>query len=212
MGTAPVTRKVQWGEVSAVVATGLAHLVVSNALDRLGVFVAGALLFWGGYVIVRVRRDRGVLADWGFRRENLRPAFRAASAVALVAVLLMAGIAALRGSLALHVHLLPLFLLYPVWGLAEQYFVQALVARNLRAAGGLLAKPRVIVPVCAVLLAVVHLPDPVLTLATLLLGGVFTAIYLRWRNLWPLGLYHGWLGALCYFWILGHDPWLEVVG
>ena len=51
-----------------------------------------------------------------------------------------------------------------------------------------------------------------LVLATALLGLVFTPIYLRWRNLWPLGLYHGWLGALCYFWVIGRDPLLEILG
>ena len=29
---------------------------------------------------------------------------------------------------------------------------------------------------------------------------------------WPLGLYHGWLGAFAYFWILERDPWQELFG
>jgi hypothetical protein len=37
-------------------------------------------------------------------------------------------------------------------------------------------------------------------------------IFLRWRNVWPLGICHGWLGVLFYFWVLGRDPWLEILG
>ena len=48
-----------------------------------------------------------------------------------------------------------------------------------------------------------------LVAATGLLGAVFALIYMRWRNLWPLGLYHGWLGVFYYYWILGRDPWAE---
>jgi hypothetical protein len=44
------------------------------------------------------------------------------------------------------------------------------------------------------------------------LGLAFTQIYLRWRNLWPLGIYHAWLGVFAYFWVLHRDPWLEVFG
>ncbi len=63
-----------------------------------------------------------------------------------------------------------------------------------------------VIAVTTVLFAVVHLPFVELTLATTVLGGVFTAIYLKWRNLWPLGLWHGWLAALFYLWFLRLDP------
>ena len=43
----------------------------------------------------------------------------------------MVAIGAARGRLALHVHMLPLALLYPVWGLVQQFMVQSLVTANL---------------------------------------------------------------------------------
>ena len=66
--------------------------------------------------------------------------------------------------------------------------------------------------ICAVLFSLVHVPDPQLMVATFVLGLAFTPIYLRWRNLWPLGVLHGWLGAFCYVWVLDRNPWQEVFG
>jgi len=37
-------------------------------------------------------------------------------------------------------------------------------------------------------------------------------LFLKYRNLWALGLFHGWLAAVFYFLALGRDPWLELIG
>ena len=74
--------------------------------------------------------------------------------------------------------------------------------------GGL--RPKVIATaVASVLFGAVHLPELKLAAATCLLGLAFTLLYLRWGNLWPLGLCHGWLGVFYYYWVLGRDPWME---
>ena len=44
------------------------------------------------------------------------------------------------------------------------------------------------------------------------MGGAFSANYLRHGNVWPLGLYHGVLGAAFYVWVLDRDPWREITG
>ena len=56
----------------------------------------------------------------------------------------------------------------------------------------------------------VHLPNWELTAGTFGLGFAYTPLYLR--NLWPLGLYHGWLGVFFYFWVLGDNPWKNMFG
>ena len=206
------TRTTARFEICGVVVTGLLHLLVSNLLDLQGLYIAAAMLFWIGYGIQRVRRDRGVLSEWGLGRSNLVSAFRVTSIFALVAVTSMAAVGVWRGTLTIHWHLLVIFLVYPLWGIIQQTLVQALVARNLAGSPAPFSSPWFIVPFCAVLFGLVHLSDPALVAATALLGLVFTPIYLKWRNLWPLGLYHGWLGALFYAWVLGRDPWTDIFG
>gem|GEM_PF-5306162 len=57
----------------------------------------------------------------------------------------------------------------------------------------------------------VHLPSWDLTAGTFGLGLASTPLYLRHRNVLPLGLYHGWLGAFYYRWVLDRNPWADLV-
>ena len=50
------------------------------------------------------------------------------------------------------------------------------------------------------------------TLYFFTLGLLFTPLYLHRQSLLPLGVAHGWLGVLAYYWLLGRDPWLELLG
>jgi hypothetical protein len=84
-----------------------------------------------------------------------------------------------------------------------------LVIRNL-ALKPLVLKPLILVLVGAVLFSIAHVPNLDLTFATFCVGMIFVPLYLHFRNLWPLGLYHGWLGALFYLWVLGRNPWIEL--
>jgi membrane protease YdiL (CAAX protease family) len=73
-------------------------------------------------------------------------------------------------------------------------------------------RPRaVLVALAALGFAAVHVPDRPLCGATFVLGLVCCTLFLRCRNLWPLGALHGWLGACFYLWVLARDPWAEVL-
>ena len=195
----------------AVVATAVLHQVVSNVLGLHAVFVAVAVLCWTGYLVWRLRKEPGLLATWGFGRANARRAWWAATAVGLAGVAAMAAVGAARGHLEIRAALWATLLLYPIWGLVQQTLVQVFVARNLRRAPAPLGAMGVVIMVCAVLFALVHAPDVALMAATGVLGAAFTAIYLRWPNLWPLGFWHGWLGAFFYAWVLGRYPLVEML-
>ncbi len=199
-------------ETVGVIITGILHLIFVEALNAKAVFIASALIGWTGYIAMRVGKDRHLLRLWGFRRDNIRSTFIVSSFISAIGMLVMAVIAMSRGSLAVHWHMLVLLLLYPIWGVIQQFLVQALVAGNLSGASGFIGSRWFVTVVCAVLFALVHLPDLTLAIGTFLLGLAFTPIYLKWRNLWPLGLYHGWLAVFVYFWVLNRDPWIEVFG
>ena len=102
--------------------------------------------------------------------------------------------------------MIPLLILYPAWGLVQQFLVQSMVTSNLSDASGWLGSPYAVTPISASLFGGVHVPSWKLTAATFVMGLVFTPLYLRHENLWPLGLYHGWLGVLFYQWVLERNP------
>ena len=93
----------------------------------------------------------------------------------------------------------------------QQFLVQALGVANL-----MTLFPRqgwmVAMPVGIVLFAIIHFPHGLLMIVAGVMAGLFIPCYLRDRNLWPLGLYHGWLGTFFYLWVLGKDPWVSVFG
>ena len=199
-----------WWEFSAVLLTGLLHLVFLS-LNKKGLFIALASISWIGYVGWQVRQDPTKWSKWGFRTDNLRQAFMWPSIVFIASGLGMAWYGVMTGRALWQDHILVLLSLYPLWGILQQFLVQALGVDNLLKlfpqSGLLLA-----MPVGVILFAVVHFPDGFLMLATGLLAGFFIPLYIRDRNLWPLGLYHGWLGTFFYLWVLGRDPWISVFG
>ena len=199
-------------ETASVIVTGILHLIFVGVLNAKAVFIAFALIAWSGYIAMRVRKDRRLLEVWGFRCDNIRITFIISGFATAIGILAMAVIGLTQKSLSFHWHMLPLLLLYPIWGVIQQFLVQALVAGNLSRSSGMIGSASFVTIVSAALFALVHMPDLKLAIGTFCLGLAFTPIYLRWRNLWPLGIYHGWLGVFAYFWVLHRDPWLEVFG
>jgi uncharacterized protein len=197
-------------EIVAVIATAVLHPVFKGILHQQVLFIALALGGWLAYFGARWRREEGVLQRLGFRKEGLVPAFLAASVFSTAALLVMAVVAGAQQTIIFRWHMLLLLALYPVWGAMQQLLLQGIFVRTVATLGsGIL--PRFLVTIAAaILFAAVHLPDMRLAGATSLLGAAFTLIYLRWRNLWPLGLYHGWLGVFFYYWVLGRDPWAQL--
>jgi membrane protease YdiL (CAAX protease family) len=80
---------------------------------------------------------------------------------------------------------------YAVWAGLQQFFLQCFfLPRALR----LLRNAPAAAAVSAVLFAIAHLPNPLLTLITLFCGLASCLFFLRYKNLWPLALAHAILG------------------
>jgi len=79
---------------------------------------------------------------------------------------------------------------YTIWALQQEFILQSIFFVRLEAALG--ARPAV--PAAAALFALVHIPNPVLTVLSFCGGVLFCEMFRRWRNLYPLGIIHGALG------------------
>jgi uncharacterized protein len=176
------------------------------------VFIAGACLFWAAFVLVRARQDRDAFRGWGFRADNLWQASILPSVVFVVGAAGLAGFAWLRGTFRFPAHGLPLFLVYPAWGLIQQFLLLGIVVGNLERLGGLCQRKALIVLIVALIFGLVHAFNVRLVAATFFLGLVIVPMYLQHRNLWPLGVLHGWLGGLFYLWVENRDLWAERFG
>lgn len=210
-------------EVGAVLATGAARFIVAEWLDFDLFFIVCAIAFWFGFVLVRTRSEPGVLGRWGFTwRWNSRQAriFLPYFAAVLAACFLWFRIPALGtpgiagGGVAgfAAANFITTLLLYPFWGVVQQFIVVAMIAGNI---GLMVRRPSRRGPLAVLatgtLFALAHLPSPGLVALGFLLGAVATSTYLRWRNLWVIGLFHGWVATFFYYFVLGQDPWEAIV-
>src|SRR5688572_30347649 len=195
------------GEICAVVATGAAYLVFENVLHLKLPFLVACLAGWGAYATWRLVRDPQTRRDWGFRLDTLAPS---AIACGIFYVVVAGAILAWRvwkGWIPIPPSTAILFLVYPAWGLCQQFVVQALIAGNLDRMG---APRAAVIPIAAILFGLAHAPDAPLMALCAGAGLVWTSIYLRWPHLIPISLTHAWLGTLAYVLVLERNPWKEM--
>lgn len=131
--------------------------------------------------------------------------------VALLAFLLMGAAIGYEGAgwpgvavRILHPTLPLAFLLYLPWTWLQQALFQFYLLGRLR----LLAPVRhPLVPsvLCGLLFGAVHLPDLGVASLTAFGGTVWSALYLRYRLLWPLAVSHALVGTTFYYWVAGQD-------
>jgi len=174
--------------------------VVAAAARVYNVAVAVAFL---GYVIWRLAGTKGAYRVWGMRLDNFGSALRAHLAFAAVAAVGFVAYGLVFDSLNLPLSFWLTVGLYPVWGIAQQFALQNLLARNLRDA---IRHPAAVALVAALLFSVAHYPQLQLVALTLVAGFFFTLIYRRHPNLWAVGIAHGLLGSLAFYIVVGEDP------
>ena len=79
---------------------------------------------------------------------------------------------------------------YVVWSLAQEFILQSIFFVRLESIFG----PKRAVILAAALFSVAHIPSPVLTLLSFAGGILFSELFRRFRNLYPLAAIHGALG------------------
>ncbi|HEY8223688.1 MAG TPA: CPBP family glutamic-type intramembrane protease [Pyrinomonadaceae bacterium] len=124
----------------------------------------------------------------GFRVDNFLSAVRLLLWPTLLAVIVILVVGwFLAGPPVLSRLLRPRLLLLPGWALLQQYALQGYINRRTQVAFG---KGAVSICVVAVVFALLHLPNPVLTFITFIAALVWAAIYQREANLFALAASH----------------------
>ena len=184
-------------------------------MDHLGIklpFILAVILFWSFYIFRRWKQDRSVLKHWGFRLDNFKEVLVLVLPYALIALGSFFIIGFWQGSLNLKWYILILLIIYPVWGLFQHFLTMALVAGNLAEYKDHSLPTMIPILSASLLFSLIHFPDRFLMIGTFLLALFYAFIYLKKRNLYVLGIFHGFLGSLFYYTVVNRDPFLEVFG
>lgn len=195
-------------QIAAVFATGFLKFLLVDFFELRVLFIALAASFWLGYMVMLARRDKLFLQEIGFRKEGLGLTLMFTTGLFLIGLTGFFTYTWQAGNIDINNHIWPVLALYPLWGLLQQALVMGFVAKNLQT---LQVKNYATIIFTAIAFSLVHLPDITLTMGTFALALVYTHIYLKWKNLWPLGLFHGWLGGFFYFLVLRIDPWQRML-
>lgn len=197
-------------EILAVALTAIGKFIFMDYLSWRLLYVVFAVVSWTAYVVYRQNQFKGILKYWGFRTDNFKDALKLMLPFGLLSVATFFIIGFYQGTVNVTWHILPILITYPVWGSIQQFITIGLIAGNLNDFKSKRFNKLSIIFITAILFSVVHFPSKWLMLGTFLLALFYGYVYLRIKNVFAMGLFHGWLGALFYYTVVNRDPFQEI--
>ena len=212
MKTINIPNKTRIFELVAVGLTVIGKFVFMDYLSWRLPFIATAIIFWGGYVIYQHKKKPGITRYWGFRTDNFGAVFRNILPFGATALVIFICIGLYQNTINMTWHIIPILILYPIWGIIQQFLLIALTAGNLQDFKNFKITRAVIIIFAAILFGLIHYPFLWLIVGTFILGVFYGVIYLKQRNIFALGIFHGWLGGLFFYTVVNRDPFIETFG
>jgi hypothetical protein len=191
--TPPVSRRTALFEIGCLLVCMELIMWLVPLIPNARVAYAGLAMLIIVLLAVTHLRDAASARELGFRFDNFLPTLLWISArlAPFVALLLLVGVTA--HSLQFGARFYSMLAGVPLWALLQQYMLFVFVHRRLRV---VLGEGRRVVIVTALLFALLHLPNPMLTVACALAGFIWAQAYERSPNLFANALTHTIASAL----------------
>jgi membrane protease YdiL (CAAX protease family) len=202
--------RARWIEIAAVILTGALKFLLVDWLNLKLFYISGAILFWIAFIFIKYRKNNAILKEWGFQRDHFKRSilFLLPFAIFTSFLILLYGVKV--NATFLNWHIIPILIFYPLWGVIQQFMLVGLIGANLRTLSGRRLGQTWIILITSLMFALAHIPVYPVMLLAFCMELFFTYSYFRWKNLWSLGLVHGWVAGLLYFFVLERDMWDEL--
>lgn len=197
-------------EIAAALITAAGKFILMDWLRWKLPFILIAITAWTAYVFIRRKQKPYIMRYWGFRVDNFQEAMKMVLPFGMVSIIAFFILGFYLKSVIITWHIFPILLLYPIWGTIQQFLVIGIVAGNLKDLKQAHFSNTLIIIGTALLFGMIHYPFYWLIFGTFILALFYGHIYLRVRNLYVLGIFHGWLGGLFFYTVVGRDPFMEI--
>lgn len=200
----------RWIEIAAVTITGLMKFILVDGFNLKLFYISGAILFWIVFILLKYRKNHNVLKGWGFQREHFKKSMLYLLPFAILTSLIIILYGIKVNATFLNWHIIPILIIYPLWGLIQQFMMIGLIASNLKIIFSTQLSLSWVILITSVAFTLVHIPTYPVMIYAFFMEFIFAYAYFKWKNLWSLGLIHGWVAGLLYFFVLERDIWNEL--
>jgi hypothetical protein len=145
-------------EIMAVVFTAIGKFVFMDYLNWRFAYVAVVIISWSIYIFLRNKTNSEIVKSWGFRNDNILAVSKRVLPFAIVAIAISFFFGFYQNTINITWHIIPILILYPIWGIIQQFLLIGLTAGNLQDLKGLGLNRRIIILFSSLLFSSVHYP------------------------------------------------------
>ncbi len=194
----------------AVCITAVLKFIFMDWLNWNVFYITGIVMFWVVYILYRIKSNKETLIQWGFKKEYFKQ-----SMLYLAPLIIITGVVTVlfnksNEGLSFSWNIIPVLLLYPFWGLIQQFMMLGIISQNLASITQGKINRYLIIFLVSALFSLVHYPSFFLMVFTFFLEVVFITVYLKWKNLWAIGIAHGWIASFVLYFVLERNLWSEL--
>lgn len=171
-------------------------------------YITSISFFWIGYIFLYHRSGNRIAESplFGFIQ----------SIIALLPIIIITGFASFiytdfNGDVINFRHFIFVLILYPLWGIIQQYIMLEVVFKLVERLYGGKASYYTLMFSVSALFSIIHYPSTFLMIFTFCLEVLFIHIYFRWHNLTAIGIAHGWIATFVLFFVMERDLWMELI-
>jgi len=197
-------------ELAALAVSAIAKFIVMDWLEMRAFYITSSSLFWLWYVYYRYKRDKTILKYWGFKKSDFYESWKILLPFFILSSTLAVLYARNNGIPVFQLKIIPVLVLYPVWGLIQQFIFLCIIALNLKQLRFFSANKYTLFLVVSFLFSLIHYPDYFLMGITFVMELVFLLSFWKWRNIWAIGIAHGLIATFLLYYVFGRDLWREL--
>jgi len=193
-------------EIYLIAITAFLKFVLMDWLNMRAIYITAVCLIWVAYIYYRYTKDKTVLKKWGFQRHNFRKSFIILLPFTVISIAGSIIYGRLLGHSFQNWYILLVLGLYLVWGAFQQFIIVGLIVQYLTKLGNIFT-----IIIGSFLFCLIHSPDILLMTYTFFMEVLFISVYLKFRNIWALGLAHGLAATFLLYFVQNRDLWAELL-